>query len=350
MKKFTNFWALSALLAFSFACDPESTPPIPAEEFEQGVLIYHEGNFNDRDGEVYHYNPENGELRTDIFEEKNRRPFAGLIQNVVENEGQTYLVSNTGKVEIVSSDDFESLGSVTEGLDVTRSVVVSGQTLYIADWGPYNSDFQSPSSYVAVVNGLSGGTISEKIPVSSRPESLFVSGSNLLVASAAGRVIDIISLANAALTQSIEVSGRPVKFFDVGGTLYLYARSPGEIYFHSINTTNLTVSNTITIAIANPTDYVTFTSANDALIVTSTGFNGDDSVSKISLSSQSVTAANIFEGSGFYGIGFDTARRQIYVADNNAFQGNGTVFILDESGQQLEALAAGRAPSGFLFK
>jgi hypothetical protein len=67
---------LTLVLGLSFACDPVS-PETPSGEFEDGVLIVNEGAFGANDGEIYHYDPESGEVQPDIFERKNNRPFAG---------------------------------------------------------------------------------------------------------------------------------------------------------------------------------------------------------------------------------------------------------------------------------
>lgn len=342
---------LSLLLlvaAFGFlACDNEG-PQIPLGEFESGVLIYNEGAFGANDGEVYHYKGDD-DVSADIFERVNNRPFAGLIQDVLEHDGKTFLVANTGKVEIVDSRDFTSLGAVSEGLDITRSLVVYDDKLYISDWGAYDGDFNSPDSYIAVVDNLSGGAIQKKIEVSSRPEKMHVLGSRLLVANAQN--MDIVNLEADTLLNTVEIKGIPAKFLSFEGNLYLYARDAANIYFHRINTNNFTVQSTIEIALAGATSNLTLGRNGEVYLLTSTGWpDYDDAVAKVSLSQAQVAEASIFRGSGLYGIGFHPRDNHIYVADNNGFQGNGTVIILDESGSELRTLPVGRGPSGFVFK
>lgn len=339
---------LLILAAFGFwACDNEG-PQIPLGEFERGVLIVNEGAFGANDGEIYHYTGE-GDVSTDIFENANNRPFAGLIQDVIEHEGRTYLVANTGKVEVVDTRDFSSLGAVSEGLDITRSLAVYQDKLYISDWGSFDANFNSPDSYIAVVNSLNGGAISKKIEVSSRPEKMYLLGSRLLVANAQN--MDVVNLETETLASTVEIKGNPAKFIRFEGNLYLYARDAANIYLHRINTNNFTIQSTTEISLAGATSNMTLGRSGEAYVVTSSGWpDYDDAVAKISLSQPQVIDASIYRGSGFYGIGFHPEENRVYVADNNGFQANGTVIILDESGSEIRTLAAGRGPSGFVFK
>lgn len=348
--KTINKLGVAVLLLFTFfSCMDEGTQ-VPLGEFEKGVLIMNEGAFGANDGEVYHYEPNTGTIKTNIFEASNGRPFAGLIQDMVESEGRLYLVANTGKVEVVDPRDFSSMGAVTDGLDISRTLVAANQKMYISDWGPYDADFNSPNSYVAVVNSLDGGTISKKIAVSSRPEGMFVADSQILVACAAERKMDVISIVSEARTKSLEVEGIPVRFFEHGGKLYLYARDSEIVYFHEVNRSNTEIIETISINLPLATSNFTLADNGEILILTSTGWpDYNDAIARVSITNRQVLNDAIYTGSGFYGIGYHSGLKEIYVGDNNGFQGNGTVIVLDQNAQQLKTINAGRGPSGFLI-
>lgn len=332
-----------------FACEP-NTSESPMGEFEQGVLVMNEGAFGANDGEVFHYNPITGEIKRNIFEAKNGRPFAGLLQHMVEAGGKLYLVANTGKIEIVNPKDFTSLGAVSTDLNVTRSVALANQKLYISDWGPYDISFNSPSSYIAVVNNPNGGPISKKIPVSSRPEGLAIVGNNLLVACASDKKLDVINLSTESVSNSITVTGTPVRFIDVTGRLYLYAYDAEKVYLHEINRNTFAVLTTLSFNIANATSTFTVGFDGNLYVITSTGWpTYNDAVVKVTLGS-TASISTLYTGSGFYGVGTHPETNEIYVTDNNGFQGNGTIIVLDPNGRELKTFEAGRGPSGFLFK
>jgi len=350
LKQLIGKFGMAFLLLLFISSCMDDTPSIPLGEFEKGVLIMNEGAFGANDGEVFHYDPTSGEIKSSIFESKNGRPFAGLIQDMVAAEGRLFLVANTGKVEVVDRRDFSSMGAVTSGLDISRSLVVANQKMYISDWGAYDANFNSPDSYVAVVENLNGGEVSKKIPVSSRPEGMFVAGDQLLIACTAGQKLDVVPLNTEEKTKSLEVTGRPTLFFEEGGRLYLYARDGENVYFHEINRSLAEITGTITVNLPLSTSNFALTDNGEMLIITSTGWpDYNDAIAMVNISSGQVLNGAIFTGSGFYGIGFHKAREEIYVADNNGFQGNGTVIILDRDGQQQKTFLAGRGPSGFKF-
>jgi DNA-binding beta-propeller fold protein YncE len=339
-----------AYLAVS-CTEPSDPVNVPKGELETGVLIMNEGAFGSNDGEVYHYEPSTGVIKEKIFQAKNLRPFGGLIQDMVEAEGRIYLVSNTGKVEVVAATDFATLGAVSLGLDITRSLVLVNQKLFISDWGPYDGDFNNPDSYVAVVNELNGGPIAKKIPVSSRPEGMFVAGNFLFVACTAAQKFDVINIATESVSGSVNVEGSPHQFMDIEGRLFLYATDDANALFHEVNPGNFALIRTIKIPLSNPTSIITLAEGSQAYIITSTGWpDYNDAVAKVSINDAQVIDDSFFTGTGFYGLGFRIEGRQLYVAENNGFQGNGTVTILSPTGQELSTLAVGRGPSGFIFK
>lgn len=349
MKKISNLGTAIILLLSLFSCMEEGSQ-MPAGEFERGILILNEGAFGANDGEVYHYDPNLGTIKTNIFESKNGRPFAGLLQDLVASEGRLYLIANTGKVEVVDPKDFASRGAVTSGLDISRSLVTANQKIYISDWGPYDANFNSPNSYIAVVNQLDGGSVNKKIAVSSRPEGMFVEGNQLLIACSAAKKLDVVSLNTEQLLKSVDILGRPSRFFESGGRLYLYARDGGNVYFHEINRSSGDIAKTVKVNLPLSTSNFALTDNGEVLIITSTGWpDYNDAVARVDINDGQVLNSSVYTGSGLYGIGFHKERSEIYLTDNNGFQGNGTVIILEREGIQKKTFVAGRGPSGFKF-
>lgn len=338
-----------ALVFILFSCN-DSQPEIPLGEFDSGILILNEGAFGSNDGEVYHLNPATDELKPDIFESANGRPFAGLLQDLVFENDQLYLVANTGKIEIVNPGDFTSIGAVTTDLDQPRSLTVNSGKLFISDYGPYDVDFNTPESYIAVVQDVNGGGVSQKIPVSRKPEDLISFGKFILVAGSEEGMVEVIDAEEEEVIETIEVVGSPKVFFESDGRIYLYATGPEEVIFYSFNLDDFSLASTDTYPISNATGKIAFGNGDTVYVLTSSGFpEYEDAVATLSLFNSSVDP-NWYEGSGFYGIGSDRLRGEIYLANSNGFQGNGTVTVLDESGNEVRSFEVGRGPSGFLFR
>lgn len=340
---------ISFLAASLFACS-ESEPERPLGEYEQGILIMNEGAFGVNDGEVFHLNTNTGELKSNVFELENGRPFAGLLQDMILEEDRLYLVANTGKVEIVDARDFKSIGSVTGDLDISRSLAVNSGKLFISDYGPYAPDFSTPNSYIAVVQSLNGGSISNKIPVSRKPEDLIATGKYIMVAGSEEGKVEIIDAETEEIFKTIDVEGRPMKFFEANGSIFLYSITSEEVIFYSFHLDNFTLATTNYYPIVNATGKITVSPEGVAYMLTSSGWpDYQDVIAKLELFDSGIDL-NWYEGSGFYGISYDPTLGEIYLANSNGFQGNGTVTILNEQAEVQRSFEVGRGPSGFLFR
>lgn len=347
MKLKQLLWA-SALISVSFACS-DNNEEKPLGKYDNGILIMNEGNFGTNDGEVYHLNPNTEELLPNIFEAENLRPFAGLLEDMVLEADRLYLVANTGKVEIVNPADFKSLGAVSAELDQPRSLAVNGSKLFISDYGPYDASYATPDSYVAVVNGLDGGVVAKKISVTNKPEDLFSYENYIFVAGSEENKIEIIDATQEAVTKTIELEASPQQFYVADGVLWVYAVASDEVIIYTLNLSNLTLGNTYTVPVTNASNRIAFDGNDEMYILTSSGWpDYNDAVVTIEIAGSTATATELMTGTGFYGIGYDDELNQIYVANSNGFQGNGTVTVLSETGSVIRSFDVGRGPSGFL--
>ena len=341
-----RLWAF-VLILVAFSCQDGSEKPLG--KYETGVLIMNEGNFGTNDGEVFHYNPSLRALTGQAFELENNRPFAGLLEDLVMEEGRLYLVANTGKIEIVDPNNLKSLGAVTGNLDQPRSLATASGKLFVSDYGPYDANYQTPDSYVAVISGLDGGSVKKKIEVADKPEDLFVSGKNVLVACASGKV-EVIDADSETLTKTISVTGKPVQFLEYGGKLWVYACDQTQVYFYSIDLGTLQVGEVKSRALPKATGRLALGDGGQVYVVTSTGWpNYEDAIALLSLENEQINAA-WKKGTGYYGIGYDPTRQEVYLANAKGFQGNGEVVIYKKDGTQVLSMEVGRGPSGFLFR
>lgn len=337
-----------ALLIILASCS-DSGSEMPRGQYDTGVLIMNEGAYGANDGEVYHLDPSTGVLTANIFELENNRPFAGLLQDMILEQDRLYLVANTGKVEIVNPGDFKSIGAVIGDLDQPRSLAVSGDKLFISDYGPYNASYETPDSYVAIVSGLNGGTVKKKVEVSSKPEDLFAHGNFIWVASSEESVLEIIDVASETVVETIHVDGSPVKFFEMNGEVWVYSFTHDHAYFYSLVLSTQSLKQAKSVQVNNPTGDIAVGEDEKVYITLSSGWpDYEDSVVEVTVAQSS--AVPFINGSGIYGIGYDKARQEVYVANSNGFQGNGRVNIYTHTGAEVSELEVGRGPSGFLFR
>lgn len=349
--KFYQSLFVSFLLFATLGCGSDPVE-MPLGKYERGVLIINEGAFGANDGEVYHYDQDADAVTSNVFERVNSRPFAGLIQQLAHHDSYFYLVANTGKVEIVNASDFVSVGAVTsDQLVIPRAVAVVGQKLFISDYGPYDNQWNNPDSFIAVVEGKEGGAVSNTIPVPSQPEGLFTVGDRLLVACAAGREVVVINTQTEEVTSNLPLpEGSPYAFFNYSGQPYVYARNATHVYFYQLNTSNFTIVNSIEIPVSNSIYNGNFAlGENGNVYIIQTG-GSMDRVVVVSLSTGEILEDNLYQGSNFYGIGYNSATKNLYIGDNAGWQSNGKVLVINEEGTLQQTLEVGKGPSGFLFR
>lgn len=343
-----RLWAI-ALLVFAFACSDNGDEQ-PLGKYDTGVLIMIEGNFGTNDGEVYHYDPATATLTPNIFELENSRPFAGLLEDMVLEQDRLYLVANTGKVEVVNPGDFKSIGAVSADLDQPRSLATASNKLFISDYGPYDASYATPDSYIAVVSGLDGGAVSKKIEVSNKPEDLFANGKFVWVAGSEEGKLEIIDADAETVSKTLEVDGSPVQFIELDGKVWVYSIAFDQVHFLSLNLSGQSVSEVKSFNVSNATGRIAIGEDDKIYLLTSSGWpDYADGVSVISFADNSVDT-DWTTGSGFYGIGYDPVRQEIYLANSMGFTGNGTVTIFQENGTEVSEMEVGRGPSGFLFR
>jgi hypothetical protein len=315
-------------------------------------LIINEGAFGTNDGEVYHYDREADVVTSNIFERVNSRLFAGLIQQLKHHDSYLYLVANTGKVEVVNAADFTSVGAVnSDELAIPRAVAVAGQKLFISDYGPYDNQWNNPNSFVAVVSQKEGGAVSKTIPVPSQPEGLLVTGNSLLVACVHGAEIAVIDTQTEEVVNTIAVNqGSPYSFFNYNGQIYLYARNSSHVYFHRLSSSNFSITDTKEVPLSNSIYNGNYAlGENGTMYIIQTG-GTTDRVAVISLVTGQIVNENLYQGSNFYGLGYDTTHKHLYIGDNAGWQSNGNVLVVNEAGNLQQTLEVGKGPSGFLFR
>ena len=340
---------LIVLLVFAFSCqnDDEVTP---LGKYSEGVLISNEGNFSDGDGSTGFYSITSKEVSFKIFENENGRPFGGLMQSIGIHDKYAYLINNLGSsIEIVDVSTFESIKQILAGLSNPRYFASEGTSAFISNWGPYAEDFSSPESFLAVLD-TEENLLGEKIEVPSRPEGLITNNGKLFVSSLASSVITVIDVSTKEVVGSIEVGFGPSNFVqDKSGFLWVIC-SDGSLM--KIDPAANTVLEEVNIP--NPSGKLAIDGSGETLYVLTSTYAPDFSytengVLKLNTASPQLQT-EIFATENLYGIGVDPESNIIYLANSNAFLGNGTIIRIDSEGIEIDNFPSGRGPNGFVFR
>ena len=352
MKKINYLFLLLGITAAIFtSCNNDPEPRVPGTSYENGVLIVNEGNFMSADGEITHYDPLTEEVTNNLYQTINGVILAAYIEQVRVLGETVYIVdSNQGAAKVVAVDkaSFKEMGRV-EGLEIPRDVAVVENQLFIADWGDYDENYNNPNSFIAVV-GMGDVNITEKISVSSRPQSIVGFNGSIFVACEGSREIIKINPGNLEIEERTTLSSTPSEFLIQDGKLMLFGTLDQQIHLVEINPANLDFSEAV-YPIANATRLV-LGGAGEAYALTSSYAPDysytENEVLRFSLSGSGSTET-IYEARNLKGIGLDQANNQLFIADDNGIQGNGTVIITDLNGAEIKKLDVGRVPSRFHF-
>ena len=354
MRKLNNLLLLFAFLGlFLSACTSDPEPQLTVDTYDNGVLIVNEGNFFSGDGEISHYNKETGEVTNNLYQAVNGVVLAAYIEQVRVFGENAYIVdSNQGGAKVVAVDkaSFREKGRV-EGLEIPRDVAVADNQLFIADWGNYDDEgnYTNPNSFVAVAD-VNGGPITDRIPVSSRPQSIVAHlGVIYLVCEESKEIIKINPTSKEIVARrTLEASPKELLISD--NQLMLYSTGGDQLHLDQINTTDLSSTKTV-FDIPNSTRLL-LNDEGQVWVLTS-AYSADYSYTDNAVvnfpASGNGTVKTVFEARNLRGIGIDKAKDQLYIADDNGIQGNGTVIITDLQGEEIQKLDVGRVPSKFYF-
>ena len=326
-----------------------SDEPTPKGKFSEGVFIINEGNFSESNGSIGFYDEAAESVTQDIFNTANGVSPGGILQSMYVYENTAFLIDQLGSViHVVDANSFESIATIDNGLSTPRYMTINNGKGYISNWGMFDENFNLNDSYVAVVD-LSTYEIISTVPVGSGAEALINSGADVLVANSFSNTLDRIDTSTDTVVKSIEVAQGPTGFvIDKNNKLWVLASSFAS--GSSLLQLDLTNGNTIkTFEIAASAKSLVANTAGDELYYLSAPFGGEAQIKKVSIDATADTNSILIKGQNLYGLGIEPTTNIIYVANSNAFQGNGTIIRYNQS-EIIDSFSAGVGPNGFVFQ
>ncbi|WP_425075869.1 YncE family protein [Psychroserpens sp. S379A] len=243
MKHLFKLFCLALTLGLFFtSCsndDDNFTPQEPLGDYENGILISHEGNFSQPNASVSFVSYDLGTIENNIFDNVNSDVLGSVAQSINFNESFAYIVLNgSNTIQVVNRYTFETITTIDSGLDNPRYIAFANGKGYVTNWGdPYNVS----DDYIAIMD-LSTNTItSETISVGEGPEQIISNGNKLFVSHKGGfGVNNIISVVDANNTiETIQVNDVPDEMvFDNSGNLIVLSEGANQSWLSPPNITN----------------------------------------------------------------------------------------------------------------
>lgn len=344
---------ISSLFITSCSSDDDSSnQQNVAGDFENGVFILNEGNMGNANASVS-FLGNDGIIQNDIFQAVNGQNLGDTAQSIYIEDDKAYIVlSGSGTIEVVDSDSFQKLGTVSNGLSSPRYMVIENGKGYVSNWG---NPADANDDFIAVIN-LSNYTVESTIPVAEGPERMEESNGKIYVAHAGGwgtgNTISVINSSNNNIQTTITVGDIPNSMEEENGKLYVLCggkpawtqdETLGGLYV--INAVTHQLENTLNFpAGEHPTNLV---EENDQLYYTI-----EDKIFRTNLTSTTLPSSPIISmgTNGIYGAyGFDVKDGKIFIGDAMDYTSNGQVHVFSTSGTLLNSYSVGKLPNGFAF-
>lgn len=341
------------LLILSCSSDDDNMQEVESID----LLVINEGNFQSGDGTISTYDRNKEEIVLNAYEARNDFQLAATLQNAAVIEDRIYLVTNApDKLEIISTRDLASVAVIDEGLSNPYSFAADDDLGIITNWGDLNFEtFTYENSFLALVD-LNENSITGTIPMDVQPQDVKVVNSKIYITEngnflTPGTAVKVFQKNgnSISLLKSIEVGNRPDRMVvDQNNDIWII-HNDGAGIMTVIDTDNDVVTKTI--------EGLLITGFNEKMVINETGDKiyylsivgfapSSGAVYELNIDDTEAPLAPLITGENFYGLGIDA--EEIFVTNDNAFQGNGTVLVYGLDGSQMYNFPAGRGPNAVI--
>lgn len=341
MKIKNNLVLALSLVILSFSCssDDDNHQQEPQGNYENGILITHEGNFSGGFGTVSYVSNDLSTVENNIFSKVNGRTLGTVAQSMAFNGDLAYIVINvSNQIEVVNRYTFESVATIDTGLSNPRYMTISNGKGYVTNWGDFTP---SDDDYVAVID-LALNKVTSTISTSYLPEEIVAKDDKVYVATGIfdkGDKVDVINSTTDELELSITVGNSPNSLqFDSNGNLWALS---SENLIKIDRSTN-TVLQTIDFGeeIVSPSN-LNFDSGNFYMYA-------GGSVYKMDESSTTFPTTPEFSNANFYGM--NVRNGILYGVDAGDFSSSGSLKVYDlSSNTETESITLSLIPGGIYF-
>ncbi len=328
-------------LTFLASCeDDKPQTPNPVDPGVNRVWVLNEGNFQAGNSSLGVYDLDDESYSSSVFASVNNRQLGDVLLSAINIEDEVYLVvNNSGKIEVLNKDSFESTGTISGLTSPRYALSVSPSEVFVSDLF---------SDSIAVVNPATKA-ITRYIDISSTSEEMVLVNGKVFITNTYTSHITVLDLATESVS-TIATTFNPTAIGkDKNGKVWVLC---GGDAFSSINgalevidPATETVTKTIALSAGSYTNKLVFNPAGDSLYYLT------DAVYKVSIdvTNEPSTPFIASNNNSFYGMGYSMERNELYVGDAKDFNQKGQVFIYDRNGGLKKSFNCGINPNGFWF-
>ena len=340
------------MLITLIGCSKDPIAPGTENSFStKGVYILNEGGFTKSNSSLSFFLPDSHKLYPDVFLAKNLRPLGDVANDMVLVGNKAFIVlNNSDKIEIISTDNHASLGTINlPGDNPNKLAIVNSSKGYITNLYKGTVTAFNPTTY---------GILKQNIAVGLNPQSMAVANGKVFVCNSGyggDSTVSVIDPAVDSVIATITVAKSPTDIAvgsdgDIvvvcnGFTDYSGAGkdTPGNITF--IDPSTLTVKATIELSLqqyGHPGELALSDKGYGFTIV-------EYGVIKFNTKTHSIISPNFILRSA-YSIAVDNFNERIYLGDAKDFKTQGMVFIHEKDAATVDSISVGIIPGTFVFK
>jgi DNA-binding beta-propeller fold protein YncE len=332
--------------------------PTAQDPASSGVFIINEGNFGYENASLSYYQIESGDLYNNVFFNNNGLPLGDVAVSMEIRDSLGYIVLNgSGKIYVIDAGDFSLKAKVT-GLTSPRYIH------FLSDSKAYVSDLYARSVSIidTELNDITGSIdVNNNDPLYyQHPTEQFeqfgkyvftncwsFDNKILVIDSETDRLVDSVEVFRQPQSMVLDRFNKLWVLTDGGfeGNPYAYER-PALL---RIDAASRLIEHVFRLGLDDLPSELQINGSRDTLYFL------NRHVYRLAVSpghEPEIFVESSYAGStgGFYGLGVDPARSDVYVADAIDFVQRGLVYRFRPDGSALDTLRAGIAPGAFCFK
>ncbi|WP_299116347.1 DUF5074 domain-containing protein [uncultured Winogradskyella sp.] len=320
---------LTVGLFFNSCSDDDSSPNVPLGDYEDGLLISHEGNFGQGNASVSYVSYDLTTVENNIYNSVNSTPLGDTAQSIAFNGDLAYIVLNvSNSIEIVNRYTFESIATIDSGLNNPRYIAFANGKGYVTNWG---DGTVATDDYLAIIDLTSNTLNAQSISVGEGPEEIIANGDTIYVAHKGGfgqnNIISVVDTNSDNVSTTITVGDVPNSMLldNTGNLWVLCGGKPswtGDETAGQLSKIN-TVNNSVTAIDFGITEHPSFLALDNGVLY----YYMAGEVYKMNSTSTTLPTTSEITGLNFYDMSVNNS--VLYGVDAGDFTSNGSLFAYD---------------------
>ena len=352
---------LIALSAFISSCSDDDDMPSSVPVGTEGFYIVNEGAFGNGNTSISFYDRSDDAVTNDLFMKANGVTLGDQAQSIaVHNERAYIVVQNSSKIEVVKTDDFSSVATISNGVESPRYFIgVSDTKGYVSDWGA-----DGVSGSVRVID-LTTNTVSATIQTNSQGANrMLLVGNEVFLANSGGlgrdSTITVINTTTDNVSREINLADNPdgmvqdangdiwvtyrgYKFYDPANNFAIDEDKSTPAYIIKISAEGEVLQRLAHSDVTGLSTSININSAGDKIYYLFSRNIYEMSITDTSLPSSAFTSDR------YYGLSVDPITDHIIGCEAPDFSSSGNIDIYNSTGTLEDTFSVGIGPNGCTY-